>query len=114
MAVLERRLRLWSGLFIGAFVVMHLLNHTLGLASVGLMELARKGNAVIWHSVPGQVGLYGSLAVHFALALRSLYRRRTLRMPAWEAIAPRTMLPPPITIPSETPISTRERISSVS
>ncbi len=86
MAVLERRLRLWSGLFIGAFVVMHLLNHTLGLASVGLMELARKGNAVIWHSVPGQVGLYGSLAVHFALALRSLYRRRTLRMPAWEAM----------------------------
>jgi adenylate cyclase len=29
--------------------------------------------------------LYGSLLTHFALALVSLYRRTTLRMPAWEA-----------------------------
>ena len=31
------------------------------------------------------VALYGSFAVHFWLALVSLYRRTTLRMPAWEA-----------------------------
>ena len=33
----------------------------------------------------GTVLLYGSLLTHFALALASLYRRSTLRMPVWEA-----------------------------
>src|SRR5690606_32531942 len=35
-------------------------------------------------------------------------------MPSFEAMAPRTMFPPPITTPSDTPISTTDRISSVS
>ncbi|HEX2332073.1 MAG TPA: adenylate/guanylate cyclase domain-containing protein, partial [Burkholderiales bacterium] len=38
-----------------------------------------------WRSPVGTFFLYGSLLTHFILALASLYRRSTLRMPSWEA-----------------------------
>ena len=37
----ERKLRLWSGLLIAAYVVLHLSNHALGLVSIAAMERAR-------------------------------------------------------------------------
>ncbi|MGQ0547953.1 MAG: adenylate/guanylate cyclase domain-containing protein [Betaproteobacteria bacterium] len=80
-----RRLRLVTGLAIAAFVVGHFLNHSLGVVSVEAMNGMRAGLAGWWRSLPGTILLYGSLATHFALALASLYRRSTLRMPAWEA-----------------------------
>jgi adenylate cyclase len=80
-----RRLRLWSGLVIASFVLLHLVNHALGLLSLDVMDGFRRQNARLWQSPPGTVALYGSLLVHAALALWSVYRRRTLRMPAWEA-----------------------------
>jgi adenylate cyclase len=80
-----RRLRLITGLVIAAFVVGHFTNHALGVVSVEAMNGMRAGLASWWRSLPGTVLLYGSLATHFALALVSLYRRSTLRMPAWEA-----------------------------
>ena len=80
-----RRLRLVTGLVIAAFVVGHFLNHALGVVSVEAMNGMRASLAAWWRSLPGTVLLYGSLATHFALALVSLYRRSTLRMPAWEA-----------------------------
>ena len=40
----------------------------------------------VWHSVPGTVLLYGAVVLHVALALQSLYRRRTLRMPPVEVL----------------------------
>ena len=49
------------------------------------MDALRRVLAAWWRSLPGTVLLYGSLLTHFALALVSLARRRTLRMPAWEA-----------------------------
>ena len=81
----ERRLRLWSGLVFAAYVVLHLANHTLGLVSIAAMEGAREGLQALWGNPPMLALLYGSLTVHFWLALAVLYRRNTLRMPAWEA-----------------------------
>src|SRR5690349_9326064 len=85
MRQLERRLRLVTGLIVACFVIPHFLNHSLGVVSVEAMDGARKVLAAGWRSAPGTILLYGALLVHFALALVSLYRRTTLRMPAWEA-----------------------------
>ncbi len=81
----ERRLRLASGLAIGCFVLGHFLNHALGVVSIEAMDRVRTVLAAWWRSPPGTVVLYGALVTHFLLALVSLYRRTTLRMPAWEA-----------------------------
>src|ERR671924_766414 len=85
MPRLERRLRLITGLIVACFVVPHFLNHSLGVVSVDAMDRLREPLAAWWRSAPGTVLLYGALLTHFALALVSLYRRTTLRMPAWEA-----------------------------
>src|SRR5438309_3202323 len=82
----ERRLRLATGLVIACFVVGHFLNHSLGVVSIDAMDRVRSVLAAWWRSPVGTVLLYGSLLTHFALALISLYRRTTLRMPAWEAV----------------------------
>ena len=86
MAMLERRLRLYTGLILAAYVISHFINHSLGLLSVEAMEAYRRVNAVVWQSPPGTVALYGSFLVHGYLALHALLRRTTLRMPWWEAL----------------------------
>src|SRR6185436_14761818 len=60
-------------------------NHSLGVVSIDAMDRLRAMLAAWWRSPPGTILLYGSLLTHFALALISLYRRTTLRMPFWEA-----------------------------
>src|SRR5258706_7597120 len=85
MRQLERRLRLATGLIIACFVTGHFLNHSLGVVSIDAMDRLRAVLAACGRSAPGTVLLYGALLTHFALALVSLYRRTTLRMPAWEA-----------------------------
>jgi len=80
-----RLLRLITGLVVAAFVVGHFSNHALGVVSIEAMDRMRAMGAAWWRSPPGTVLLYGSLLTHFALALASLYRRTTLRMPLWEA-----------------------------
>ena len=81
----ERKLRLWSGVLIAAFVVTHLSNHALGLVSIEAMERVREWMQEFWGDPVMLALLGGSFAIHFWLALVSLYRRTTLRMPAWEA-----------------------------
>ena len=83
--LVERKLRLWSGLLIAAYVVLHLANHALGLISIEAMERAREWMQAVWGTPVMLFLLYGSLVVHFGLALSVLYRRSTLRMPVWEA-----------------------------
>jgi adenylate cyclase len=78
------RLRLWSGYLLFFYVVTHLLNHTLGLISLRVLEMGRQWFVFIWHNPIGQTALYGSLFAHFFLALWSLYRRRALTLSAWE------------------------------
>ena len=58
----------------------------LGLVSVEAMESMRWWFNLVWRSPIGTVLLYGSLLVHFILALESLYRRQTLRMPLREML----------------------------
>ncbi|WP_210396432.1 adenylate/guanylate cyclase domain-containing protein [Motiliproteus sediminis] len=80
-----RNLRLFTGVVLAVFVVLHLLNHALGLASLDAMEAVRQRLAAAWGSPPLKLLLYGSLLTHVLLAYYALYRRSTLRMPLWEA-----------------------------
>jgi adenylate cyclase len=80
-----RLLRLVTGLIVAAFVIGHFMNHALGAVSIEAMDRMRVALALWWRSPPGTFLLYGSLLTHFVLALISLYRRSTLRMPLWEA-----------------------------
>ncbi len=71
---------------LGTFVLLHFFNHSLGLISIGAMETGRRAFTLVWQSVPGTILLYGALLLHFLMALDSLYRRQTLRMPVGEAL----------------------------
>src|ERR1044071_6157849 len=73
-----------TGTVIGTYVTLHLLNHTLGLISLGAQETARPYFMAFWHSPPGQVLLYGSLILHAGCALVVMGRRRTYALPWWE------------------------------
>ncbi len=83
--VSARRLRLATGLVLFAYVSGHLANHALGLVSLEAQEQGRVWFLAVWRNPVGTVLLLGSLVLHLALALKSLYARRRLRMPAWEA-----------------------------
>ena len=74
-----------TGLIVGLYVTMHLSNHALGLISLQAQEAVRPWVMALWHSLPGQVLLYGSLSAHSIVALVAIMRRRHYRMPAWEA-----------------------------
>jgi adenylate cyclase len=67
------------------YVMLHLSNHALGLISLDAMQSGRVWFLALWRNPVGTAALYTSLGVHLLLALWSLYRRRALRMPAWEA-----------------------------
>jgi adenylate cyclase len=85
-ADLTTRLRLASGLVLMAFAASHLVNHTLGIYSLQAMEAGQELFEAVWRSWPGTVLLYGALLVHVALVVHKLYRRRSLKMPAWEIL----------------------------
>lgn len=84
LTLLERRLRIVTGLILAVYIFTHLFNHSLGLLSLEAMETMRKAVTPFWRSWFGGVLIYGSLLTHFTLALMSLYRRSSLRMPGWE------------------------------
>ncbi|MCV3735716.1 adenylate/guanylate cyclase domain-containing protein (plasmid) [Rhizobium sp. TRM96647] len=81
-----QKLRLGAGLVMLAFVAMHLVNHALLLVSLDTAERVSRLFALFWRSPAGTLLLYGALVIHVVLVLRSLYARRTLRMPAREAV----------------------------
>ncbi len=81
-----RRLRLISGLVMFAFVTTHLLNHALGLVSLAAMEAGRLVFLLLWRNPVGEGVLAAAIVVHLALAAWSIYLRRQLRMPLWEAV----------------------------
>ena len=82
----RRDLRLVSGLVLFAYIAAHLANHALGLVSVNVAEAGLRVAVAFWHSLPGTVLLYSAAAIHLVLAMVAVYERRTLRMPAPEAI----------------------------
>lgn len=82
----DQRLRLGAGLVLFAFVATHFLNHALGNVSLAAMQAGQDLRYELWSSWPGQIALYGALTLHVALGLSKLIRRRTWRMPLWEAV----------------------------
>src|SRR4029077_15563279 len=93
--MIARRLRLVSGLVLLTYLATHFINHALGLVSLDAMEAGRVWFLALWRNPLGAVALYSAFLVHIAMALWAIYRRRTWRMPAWEA----TQLSLGLTIP---------------
>jgi adenylate cyclase len=81
-----RRLRLLSGLVMFAYIAMHLVNHALGIVSLALAEGGLRFALAFWRSPPATLLLYGAAAVHFGLALWTLYRRREWGLPWIEVV----------------------------
>ncbi|WP_413711612.1 adenylate/guanylate cyclase domain-containing protein [Rhizobium sp. Rhizsp82] len=79
-----RRARLGAGLVMFVFVTLHLSNHAVGLISVNAADDARRLFMIPWRNPVGTVVLYTAIFIHMALALRSLYIRRSLVMPKGE------------------------------
>ena len=76
-----RRIRLFSGLVMLAYVAMHLLNHMLGLISVEAMSWALARIVVpVWSLPPLRAALYTAFLVHYGLALWALWQRQSLRL----------------------------------
>jgi adenylate cyclase len=78
-------IRLATGLVLVTYLVTHLANHALGLWSLAAMEAGRVWFVAFWRTPIATGALYLALVIHVLLALWSLYRRNTLRMPVWEA-----------------------------
>jgi adenylate cyclase len=83
--LLVRRLRTSTGLILLTYLTTHFANHALGLISLDRMEDGREWFLWLWRNPVGTGALYGALVTHALLAFWSLYRRRHLTMPAWEA-----------------------------
>ncbi len=100
-AVPLRRVRLAAGLVLFAYLATHLLDHALGLLSLATMEAGRTWFLAFWRNPVGTLALYGALATHVGLAFWSLYQRRSLCMPAWEAtqLLLGLMIPPLLDLP---------------
>jgi adenylate cyclase len=81
-----RRTRLFTGLVMFSYLATHFINHALGLISLQAMEAGRIWFLALWRNPLATTLLYGSLTIHFALALYALCQRRHLRMPLWEAL----------------------------
>src|SRR5262252_3687768 len=81
-----RRIRLASGLVMFAYVTTHFVNHSLGLISVGAMDAALRPLFHLWSTDLVTLLLYGAFATHYSLALWALWQRRSLKMPAAEAV----------------------------
>jgi len=75
-----------SGLVLFAYVVMHLINHSLGIVSITAMEAMLGWMRALWTSIPGTVAIYGAFLIHFALAFYALYERRTLKLRPLEGL----------------------------
>ncbi|MBX3581922.1 MAG: adenylate/guanylate cyclase domain-containing protein [Rhizobiaceae bacterium] len=80
-----RTARLVSGLVLFTFVTMHLVNLSLNLISIRTADAGLEWLMEPWQTVPGTILLYGAAAIHVVLVLRTLYLKRTLKMPAREA-----------------------------
>jgi adenylate cyclase len=81
-----RNVRLASGLVLFAYITTHMINHSLGLVSLGAAEAALEYATEFWYSMTGTALLYGAFATHFVLALWSVYERRTFRLPPLELL----------------------------
>jgi adenylate cyclase len=77
----HRRLRLVSGLVMSAYITIHLLNHALGIISLAVAESGLRFEMAFWRTPIMTLLLYGAVAIHFLLALWTLYSRRDWGLP---------------------------------
>lgn len=84
MHLTMRHLQLGSGLVLLAYISLHMANHALGIWSLDLAERGLNWSIVLWQSPPGTALLYGSAAIHFSLACRTIYERRNWDLPLVE------------------------------
>ena len=77
-----RQARMYSGLIIFLYVTIHLLNHSLGLVSIKLMDQVSDyvSNFVRINAVSAI--LYLSFLIHLVFGLSSLFKRRSFNMPS--------------------------------
>lgn len=68
------------------FVTMHLMGHTVLLVSVSDAQRISGILLAPWHTLAGEILLYGSFIFHALYALTMLYVRRSLAMSAWETL----------------------------
>lgn len=83
---LEQKLRLYSGLVIAFFLVLHLLNAGLGIVGLQLMDRFGEALFTLWSIPVFSIILYGSFVIHIVLLYVGLYRRRSLKMPWWNIL----------------------------
>ncbi len=83
---MTRRLRIITGLILFVYVTGHLVNLSLGLVSIELMDAWRETFQTPWDNPVGGTLLLGSLIVHAVLGLSALYYRNTLKMTSSDAI----------------------------
>jgi adenylate cyclase len=77
-SLIERRLRLSTGLILFGYAICHFVNHAFGLVSLQAMDTADRFLVDPWTTLAGHVLLYGSFGIHAALGLKALFRRRQL------------------------------------
>jgi len=82
--LIERRVRIVTGLIITAYIIPHLFNHMLGLISLEAMETVRPYLASFWQWLPIWWVLPTVLVIHPTFSLMAVLRRSTLRMPLAE------------------------------
>jgi adenylate cyclase len=68
-----------------AYVVTHLVNHSLGIVSLATMETMLEWVHPVWTSIPGTIAIYGAFLTHLALGFFALWERRTLHLRPLEA-----------------------------
>lgn len=78
------RFRLWAALVMAAYVVTHTINFSLGIISIDAMDAFQRIIMRFWRSTPVYWLVIVSICVHVSLGLWKLFKRNTLKMPAWE------------------------------
>ena len=68
-----RRLRLITGLILFSYISLHLIPLILGNHSLAIMEFVRPSLHGFWESWPGQILLYGAMAIHLILGFYAIY-----------------------------------------
>jgi adenylate cyclase len=82
----RRQLRLGSGLVLLLYILVHMVNHALGLLSLDAAERALALSVSLWHSKAGTVLLYGAVSIHVVLAFVAIYEKPNHRLPPIELV----------------------------
>lgn len=81
-----RQIRLVSGMILFAYVLSHLLNHSLGNISLEAMTEGIRWHTAFWQFPPVSIAFYSAGLVHTALGLWALYERRQFRWKTTELL----------------------------